>query len=328
VTEPAGAVARRLAETITPLLHGVQTMSSPLRILHFSLVALVVAACSVAGGGSSPNPSPSANPDGIAYPTGAGDLVIRLRYVGGFAPPSAHILDLPVISIYGDGTVIVPGPVPAIYPGPSLPNLQQATITPAGMQILLEAAREAGLFGPDAHYDLGGIMDASSSEFTVNADGRVHTISAYALFEAGGREPQNPGADPAVMAARARLLVFQNQLGNLEALLGPEVGDATPYVAESLQLLVTHGAPVDEQALGQEPIAWPLEAPLATFGEPMPALIGGERCGVVSGDDVARLLPLFERANTLTPWTDDDAAFGILVRPLLPGEAGCQAPGS
>jgi hypothetical protein len=300
-------------------------MFSPIRVLGLSLMALAFAACSVAGG-SSTGPTTSANPTGITYPTGADDLVIRLRYVGGFAPASAHILDLPVISIYGDGTVIIPGPVPAIYPGPSLPNLQQATISPAGMQILLEAARDAGLLGPDAHYDLGGIMDASSSEYTVNADGTIHTISAYALFEDGGREPQNPGADPAVMEARARLLVFQNQLTNLEAVLGPEVGDATPYVADSLQLLVSDGAPIDEQALGQKPIAWPLDMPLATFGETMPSLIMGERCGVVSGADAAALPPHFERANTLTPWTDDEGVFGIAVRPLLPAETGCPAP--
>lgn len=301
-------------------------MTSPFRLLGISLVGLALAACSVAGGSTSSAPPASANPAGITHPTGPDDLVIRLRYVGGFAPPSAHMLSLPVISIYGDGTVLVPGAVPAIYPGPALAPLQRATITPAGMQVLLEAAREAGLLGPDAHYDLGGIMDASSSEFTVNADGSVHTISAYALFESGGRDPQNPGADPAVMEARARLLTFQNQLGNLEALLGPEVGDATPYVPAALQLLVTDGAPVDEQALGQEPIAWPLDVPLAEFGETMPSLIMGERCGVVSDSDAEKLIPLAQQANTLTPWTDGDGVFGIAFRPLLPGETGCPEP--
>lgn len=299
-------------------------MTSPLRLFGILLTVLVVAACSAAGSGSST--APSANPAGISYPTGPDDIVIRLRYVGGFAPPAAHILDLPAISVYGDGTVIVPGAVPAIYPGPALANLQQATITPAGMQVLLEAARDAGLLGPDAHYDMGGIMDASSSEFTVNADGKVHTISAYALFESGGREPQNPGADPAVVEARAKLLIFQDQLFNLEAFLGAEVGDATAYTPDSLQLLVTNGAPVDEQSLGQEPIEWPLAVPVGDFGETMPSLIMGERCGVVSSEDVDALLPLFQHANTLTPWTDDGAVFGIAVRPLLPGEAGCPAP--
>jgi hypothetical protein len=44
---------------------------------------------------------------------------------------------------------------------------------------------------------------------------------------------------------------------------------------------------------------------------------------VIEGGDVASLLPLMARANTLTPWTDGDGVFGLAVRPLLPGEAGC-----
>jgi hypothetical protein len=297
-------------------------MSSFLRFLVTSLVALVAAACTAAGSGPTSEPSGSPIATGIAHPAGATDLVLRLRYVGGFAPPAAHMLDIPVISVHGDGTVIVPGPQIMIYPGPALPNLQQATITPAGMQILLEDARDAGLLGPDAHYDLGGIMDASSAEFTVNADGRIHTVSAYALME-GGDTPQ--GTDPAVAEARAKLASFQAQLGNLEALLGSELGAWSPYQADAVQLLVNSGAPDDGQGLSQQPVAWPLSTPLAGFGTSLPALIQGQRCGVVSGSDLDLLMPLLERANTLTPWTDDGASFGIAVRPLLPGEEGCPA---
>ncbi len=291
-------------------------MSSVIRLLATTVVALIVAACSVAG--SSPSASPAAT--GINYPTGASDLVLRLRYVGGFVAPAAHLVDLPAISVYGDGTVIIPGPVPAIYPGPALPNLQGATITPAGMQILLEAARDAGLFGPDAHYDLVGIADASSAEFTLNAGGRVHTISAYALMEAGDT-PQ--GADPAVTEARARLARLQTQLGHLEGLLGAELGSWSSYQADAIQLLVSAGAPNDGQGLIQQPLAWPLSTPLATFGEALPTLFQGQRCGVVSGSDVDPVMPLLEQANTLTPWTDDGASYGLIVRPLLPGEEGC-----
>lgn len=291
-------------------------MHSPLRLASLGLVvALTVAACSVAG--SSPSGSPA--PTGITYPTGAGDLVLRLRYVGGFMPPSAHLVQLPVISVYGDGTVIVPGPQIAIYPGPALPNLQRATITPAGMRVLLEAARDAGLLGPDARYDLVGIADASTAEFTLNADGRVHTISAYALMEGSG-VPE--GADPAVTEARAKLASFQAQLGSLEALLGAELGSWSAYRPDTIQLLVSPGIPDDGQGLTQEPIAWPLSTPLATFGEALPALFEGQRCGVVTGVD--QLMPLLEKANTLTPWTDEGASYGLAVRPLLPGEEGCQ----
>jgi hypothetical protein len=283
------------------------------------LLPLTLAACSVAG--SSPTSS-SPPPAGITYPTGASDLVLRLRYVGGFVAPAAHLVDLPVISVYGDGTVIVPGPQVAIFPGPALPNLQRATISPAGMQRLLEAASDAGLLGTDAHYDLGGIMDASSAEFVVNADGRIHTISAYALME-GGDVPQ--GSDAVVAEARAKLARFQAQLGNLEGLLAGEISAWSAYQPESVQLLVSAGAP-DSQGLTQQAIAWPLSTPLATFGEALPDLFQGQRCGVVTGEDVATLMPLLQAANTLSPWIDDDLAYGLTVRPLLPGETGCQLP--
>jgi hypothetical protein len=303
-------------------------VNTSLRLIGVGLVALVAAACTSAGGEATANPSPepseSVATGEITYPTGPDDLVVRLRYVGGFAPPSAHLMDLPVVSVYGDGTVIVPGPQIMIYPGPTLPNLQRATITPVGMQILLAAARDAGLLGPDAHYDLGGIMDATSAEFTVNAEGRVHTVSAYALMEGGGREPElPPDTDPAVADARAKLSLFQGQLGSLEALLDTEIGPWTPFEPESAQLLVTAGAPDDGQGLVQQPIAWPLNADLATFGDALPTLMEGQRCGVVEATDLETLWPLFGQANALTPWTDDDASFGIAVRPLLPAETGC-----
>jgi hypothetical protein len=291
-------------------------MSSRFASIGVSIVALILSACSVAGS----SPSGSSGPAGIAYPTGSADLVLRLRYVGGFVAPAAHLVDLPVVSVYGDGTVIVPGPQIAIFPGPALPSLQRATITPAGMQILLGAARDAGLLGPDAHYDLGGIMDASSAEFTVNADGRVHTVSAYALMESSG-SPQGP--DAAVAEARAKLARFQAQLGSLEGLLGGELGSWSAYEADSVQLLVSAGAP-DNQGLGQQPIAWPLSTPLATFGEALPDLLQGQRCGVVAGEDVALLMPSLRKGNALTPWTEDGTAYGMIVRPLLPGEEGCQ----
>jgi hypothetical protein len=303
-------------------------MTSSLRLLAFSLVAVVTVGACTAGAGSpataSPEPSESPTSGEISYPTGANDLVLRFRYVGGFAPPSAHLMDLPVVSVYGDGTVIVPGPQVAIYPGPALPNLQRATITPAGMQILLAAARDAGILGPDAHYDLGGIMDASTAEFTLSAEGRVHTVSAYALMEGGGREPElPPDTDPAVADARARLSLFQGQLGSLEALLDTEIGPWTPFEPESVQVLVTAGAPDDGQGLVQQPIDWPLDAALATFGDALPILVEGQRCGVVVGAELDTLWPLLSEANALTPWTDGDAAFGIAARPLLPSETGC-----
>jgi len=295
-----------------------------------AVVAVVAVGCTGPGAGAthspSAEPSPSTTTGEISYPTGADDLVLRFRYVGGFAPPSAHLMDLPVVSVHGDGSVIVPGPQIAIYPGPTLPNLQRATITPAGMQILLAAARDAGLLGLDAHYDLGGIMDASTAEFTLNAEGRIHTVSAYALMEGEGGTPNMPGStDPAVADARAKLSLLQGQLGSLEALLDTEIGPWTSYEPEAVQLLITTGAPDDGQGLVQQPITWPLDTTLETFGDALPTLMEGQRCGVVDGADLEAVWPLLGQANALTPWTDSDASFGIAARPLLPAETGCPA---
>ena len=304
-------------------------MSLTLRLLVAGLALVVIAACSATGGaspdgpespGASESPAATESPVAFGYATGPRDLVLRLRHVGGFVPPSFHFSEVPVVVVYGDGTVIVPGPIPAIYPGPAMPNLQKATITPEGMQRLLAAARDAGLLGVDAHYDLGGVMDASTAEFTVIVDGITHTVSAYAL-NIGVDAPQ--GTDPNVVAARARLADFAMQLSSLEGLLAGEIGPWSAFEAESVQLLVTAGAPQDPEGLAQDPIAWPLDTPLAGFGETRHELIQGERCGVVTGEDLAALRPLFAAANTLTPWTDDGAAFGIVIRPLLPDETGC-----
>ena len=123
--------------------------------------------------------------------------------------------------------------------------------------------------------------------------------------------------------ARTKLVRLQAQLGSLEGLLGAELGSWSSYRADAIQLLVSAGAPDDGQGLTQQPLAWPLSTPLATFGEALPTLFQGQRCGVVTDSDVDMVMPLFAKANTLTPWTDDGASFGIILRPLLPGEQGC-----
>src|SRR5215210_57424 len=46
----------------------------------------------------------------------------------------------PVALVTGDGRVLTTGPVAAIYPGPLLPNVQQQTITPEGIQTLVAKA--------------------------------------------------------------------------------------------------------------------------------------------------------------------------------------------
>jgi len=72
-------------------------------------------------------------------------------------------------------------------------------------------------------------------------------------------------------------------------------------------------------------IAWPLATPLSSFGAPVPTPLGDgpTACGVVQGEDLAKLLPDLQRATQITPWTSAGTTYTLSVRPLLPDESGC-----
>ena len=47
------------------------------------------------------------------------------------------------------------------------------------------------------------------------------------------------------------------------------------------------------------------------------------RCQVVDDDDLATVLPLLQAAKTLSTFRSGGQLYGLIVRPLLPGETGC-----
>ena len=193
-------------------------------LLAAGLIAGLLGACA-ASATAAPSSGPGGSPAGgspggvtILHPTGAGDLVIRYAEVGGFAGPRADLGRYPTVAVYGDGSVITQGPVPAIFPGPALPNLIVTKLTEAGLQKLLAAAAAAGLLGPDAQYDATGIADATTADFTVVAAGSKHHISAYAL----GFSDATMEGGAANAAARTRLRAFSQVLGDLRSSLGAD----------------------------------------------------------------------------------------------------------
>jgi hypothetical protein len=257
--------------------------------------------------------------NGIDHPTGGDELVLRVQIGGGFVPVEWNLRSVPGISIFGDGRMIVEGPMIEIYPSPALPNLQVSRLTEEAIQAILEEAERAGLLGPDASYDYPCIADAPTTTFTVVADGTTHTVSAYALgFEDGSG--QASCADVKV-DARAELRDFSQKLGDLRSWL-PEgsIGAEEEYVPTEMRVYVR---PYQGDAeLEQAQVEWPLADPLAGFGERDPNL-ADTRCGVVSGADLDALLPLAQTANELTPWSSGGTDHGLIFRPLLPDEHTC-----
>ena len=255
----------------------------------------------------------------------ANQLVLRIGYDGGFVPPGYLLTRLPQVSVYGDGRVITEGPVIEIYPGPALPNLLVSRVSEAGLQAILAAAADAGLLGPDRHYDFVGVADAATTTFVLVANGAAHTTTAYALGIGGDHPAGMPAGDT---TAREALAGFQAKLSDLPSLVGADVLSAEqPYAFEQLRVFVAPAEPTSSDGQVQPTVVeWPLPEPLATAGTAIDGFGGvGMRCSVVAGDDLATLRPVLEAANQLTYVRSAGATYGIQLRPLLPDEAGCPA---
>jgi hypothetical protein len=273
---------------------------------------LALTACADAPTGSGAGP-------GIEHATGPSDLLVRVAYEGGFVPVEWHLTSIPTFSLYGDGTIVLPGAQIEIYPGPALPAISSRPVSEAGIQAILEEALAATESVPGTVDDLGSvaIADAPWTVITVNAGGVERTIKVYALAEA----PERPDGMPEeVYRARQRLGRFVTKIGNLQAWLpSGSLGEETTFDPDSARLLVSDYRKVDE--LSQERIDWPLDGALAGFGEPTePATY---RCGTLEGSDWTAVRDAAGRANQLTPWTDEGQRFSVLFRPLLPDESGC-----
>jgi hypothetical protein len=256
----------------------------------------------------------------IEHSTAPDDVIVQVAFEGGFTPIEWTYTNVPIFSLFGDGTLILPGAQIELYPGPALPAISSRRVDEPGIQAILGEALDAISKIPGDLNNLGfmGVADAPTTVITVSAGGVDRTIRAYALAELSDRPEGMPDEE---YRARVRLEELVTKLGAFETWLpegslDPEAG----YEASAARLFVGTYRRVDD--LTQEPAPWPLDEPLVSFGGAAddPGLY---RCGVVEGADWTTVRAAASRANELTPWTDAGQRFSILFRPLLPNETGC-----
>lgn len=287
--------------------HAVRQLTRPV-----ALVAIAGLAAASVGTVVAAAPSPSPTPDSPR-------VVFRVDWEGGFVMPGTELGRLPVVVVYEDGRVVVQGPQVEIWPAPMLPNLQVRTLTPQGLARLEALAKARGLL-KDAHYDYPLIADATTTVLTIQLDGATYRVSAYALGEAGTDDVTVDGGvlDEAARLGRADLRAF------IDALTGIPDGDFADEWAtlepEALKIIATQVNELPDEA--GNPVAWPIGV-IDDAGVVVGDASLGMRCIEVSGDDLDALLPVLHEANALTPFTSGGATFSLIVRPLLPGEAGC-----
>jgi hypothetical protein len=272
----------------------------------------------------------------IEHPSGPDDLILQVEDGGFFGPLAWTFRELPSLSLYGDGRMIVPAPRIEIYPAPLLQGLTVREVSEEGIQAILAAARDAGLLGPDRRYAGDGLgTDAPSTTFTVNAQGRRHVVSVYALQD----DPQEaPGGEREV---RRGLLDFTSRLSRLEKWLpAGTVGQEEPFALNRLSIFTNpydseEGnflPPLNEDDPNPPPkalpeIDWPLDEPITQFGEPLEGYqhppVLAVRCGSVEGDDLQAFLAAAEEASEFTPWLSDARRYALVLRTLLPDDPHC-----
>jgi hypothetical protein len=248
---------------------------------------------------------------------GPNDLVLRIERVGAIRAPGRALADLPPFSLYGDGRIISPGLEADLYPRPALPNLEVGRLRPAGLAQVLQAARSAGLVGPDRVLPrpLHEVADSPSIVFRLRTEAGFHTTTAPSLVDA----PPATRERQALLTLHERLVVDRwSWLGD-----GLEPGGAA-YAWDRLRVIAVPddpaSGPVPERARVTD---WPATTLLQRFGEAVPQEGPGVRCGVLAGADLATLRPALEASHELTFWRSGDLTFRLLLRPLLPDESDC-----
>jgi hypothetical protein len=253
-----------------------------------------------APGTDTPTTSPTTPPStAIVHPTGRDDVVLRLSWEGGFVMEEYAFRRLPRLLITGDGTVYTEGATPAIYPGPLVSPVFVGKITEDQLQELLATARDADLFRTVEYQANPNIADAADTRLEIHANGATFVHTAYAL----DLEEQTDADRDAL----------RDYVERLEDLAASDLG-STPYAPSRFAINATPAAqaPAPEPGITPAEVAWPAGAGvgLATAGE----------CAVVEGEAVASL---FASAKQDTRFVDDDVAYVLFVRPLLPGDHGC-----
>jgi hypothetical protein len=268
-------------------------------------VLLGVTAC---GGGAAPTPSPA--PEGFR---------LRLTTVQAI-PPLNQFGWLPAVAITGDGIVLTPPAVPAVYPGPLTTQLVGRRISGAGWDRILVLANDLGMLRDGNFARDGGMAGQALGRIELWSGDRYVTLTgdpaAQIMCITTPCDP--PAGSDAAFGELWRRIV------DLTSWLEPELGPEAMWTPSRYALLVGP-APAPEAGIAPSIADWPLDTALATFGAPIGP--SGYRCGTVDGADADALRPALAGANQLTQWTQDpatSAAFGLQIRPLVPGEDVCR----
>jgi hypothetical protein len=288
------------------------------RFPALALVALVVAA-GCGGGSAAPSTGPTpAEPTPViptASPAAAGDTY-WMRLTTWQAIPPVNLFSLGDTAVIdGQGVLVVPGVVPAIFPGPLVFPQLGRQVSDEGKAEIVSWAKELGLLdGPTDFTGNGGLAGGVTGRIELTVDGKLVTLTGIPGDGpvTGDVQPGSPGA-------------FQSlwwRLADLPSNLNTQLGPESPYTPAGYAILT--GPAPDPQGATSPVMVWPLSTPVNEFGAPVAN--GTARCGLATGEDAAAMEAALGKANQVTQWTatpETSATFGLTVRPIVTGEDPC-----
>lgn len=277
------------------------------RLIYLAVaIAVLAAACGESDTGPSATTPPTTTIPTTTPPGDPDKQVLIVRREGGLVPPEILFDRLPLYTLYEDGRLVYDAPQAAIFPGPLLPSLIQVDIGANGMAEVMAAIRAAGLPGITELYTTDAnnqVADGPNTEVTFFDDNGTHFFSVYSLLIVEHEDPQ--------VVALPELMQLLDRL----TATSPEIG---PFTIERLQVLASQNANVDDPLAVTVP--WPLTITPASMQEHPFGIL----CSVVDTDDNDGALAAFEQAHQTTFFDSDTVAYRLTVRPLLPGEPGCE----
>jgi len=275
-------------------------------IIFILMLALLAAACGTDDGTET---TVTTQPPGTtAAPDGPARMLLTVSNEGGFLPLEVALNQAPSYTLLTDGTLIFQGAIPAIFPGPLLPNLQQVKLTGDQMDdigVLIDAIGLPTMTDYVNNDAADFVADAGSTVATfVDNTGVTHRMSVYAL----GIQEQMPDELANLVLLTEKLDTFTYE--------GPA---GEPYVSDRFIVRVLEGGSFDPQFEDVRPWEFTFEP------GPVPIQMPDIPCRVLEGEAATAARALLSDATQVTQWEHATGTFTVLGRDLLPGESGCDS---
>jgi hypothetical protein len=259
---------------------------------------------------------PSAAP--TAPPVVVSDLYVRMWFVNASIGPSNYFFSDTVIS--GGKLYYMPdrpdtGVVP-LYLSP-----MSATISPAGLGTLASTIAGDGLLG--ATHDFVCAHDPEAGAMAGTGMTYVQIVTHGVTHDLTGSCPYGTAARIAAIPAPGTYDAFEDlvaHLQNMTGWLGDQLGKPGPWDPAKLVVLADVPAEAFWDLTGSGTAPW-LGVTWTNFGKLVDPANVQERCGVLAGAELAKLLPSIKQAHSGTLFVDSAKTQRVLaVRPLMPNE--------